>query len=806
MKGRWLSKVLRLRGQSGLAFAFILTLTLGVGGGTAFFAVLYGAALRPLPFAQPDELVLLRWQTTQGGANATTAQRFEQWRQHAEMFRSLGAFELRGSGVTVGVDESIWDYSSALTVSTSFFETLGLQPAAGRFFREEDGEPGAACVVVVSAGFWRQRLGAELRGLRLAARECKVVGVLPPDFRFEPSADLWFPLPRSAEGSDAGSRANVLAIVGRLAPQWTHEQASAAASSLHRVLTPESESWTATEVETVRLLDFADWLRGTSQRDLSLLIGAGVLVLGVCALNLLQLLLAWALARQSVTSLCRMLGASWGRIFRDLLAEMLVPAVVGAVGGVLLARGVVPALLAFGADSLPAVAEVRVGGLEVLFAAGCALALVVGTVALLVLRLSRRELPALQQLAAGGQISTARVAGRSLRRSVVVGQLTLAFAVLFTTFLLTSHLLALSRVDLGFETAEVWTFQAPRKGTASEVSTVRFSAEVVERLRQVPGISCAATASSLPLALGLNIPVQVQSADASLGEAVELRVVSADYFRCLGIEILEGRSLEPQDQSGAPPVAVVNQRFRERFFASAPALGQTLWLARGLGALSDSPREIVGLACDVRSSDLTAAPPAIVYVPQAQVNEALQVVIDGAFPLAFLMRSSSPVPREVLQETLAVADRRQALTAYQPLVSVVGRALDRPRLYALLAIFFGGLAAILTSLGIFGVTSVDVSQRRRELGIRLALGATRRGICRLVLGEVLQTSVVGCGLGAPLAFIAYRSVAALAVVGSPGGSALLAVVCLLSVSLAAALVPALRAASIVPLTALRAES
>ncbi len=796
--------------QRGFATALILTLALGVGGVTAFFAVLYGAALRPLPYPRSGELVLFQWQGPGGGASyATSEGRFRAWQAQPSPFAALAAHQLKSAGQTVGDPGGEPRYVQTLKVSTSFFETLAVAPFLGRVFLPNDGYAGASCSVVVAHDFWRHDLAEQWPAeVRVGGEHCQVVGVMPTDFRFAPAAQLWVP---QRAGGRSESGANLYAVLGRLAEGFDRRQAENAVNAMGRAVAA-SEPRVA-ETERIRLLSLEERLRGAGRARLWPLALAGGLVLFVCLLNLSHLLVAYVGCRQQSLSLRRVLGAPWTRIGTGILAELTLPTLTGIGLGLVLASAVLAWVSKTGALALSAVAVVSLGWVEFAFAAWITVLCMGLVVTVLVVRMARRESSSALRPEAAHRSCT-RIVGRPLARRLVAIQVACSLAVLFTTFLFYGNLQRLGRVDLGFDTAGVWTFQAPREAVASTAGNQRFTEAVIERLQLLPGVTAVATTTSLPTELGLNIPAEVESGQVLDAASVELRAVSPDYFRALSIRIEQGRGLDPLDQAGTSPVAVVNEAFQRRFWGRGPerdapsAVGQRLRLARGLGPLSDAPREVVGIAADVRTAGPAVPVPAIVYVPRPQLPEALQELIDQAFPVSFVVRLENERTLDPRRVRALVRDVEpwQALTAHRGMAEVVQGALSGHRLHALLAVLFGFLGLSLSSLGIFGVTHADVVLRTREFGVRKAIGACENSVLRLVLGTVLGRTLAAIVVGLPLCGAVFRGLGSLVVfdddwLAALGGAAL----CVLAVAVLAAVVPAWRAARLDPLCALRSE-
>lgn len=790
------------------SLAFVLTLALSIGCVTALFSVVHGVLLRPLPFPEPETLATFEWRSEEGVSDAASAAKVRFWQEHhGEAFESVAAFELKGAGVTLlGGNEP--EYVRSLKVSGTFFRTLGATPQLGRGLLPEEDRPGGPCAVVLSHDLWRDAFGSDSaitrRQVRLDDRSCAVVGVMGEDFRFQPAADLWTPL--RLDGADRRG-ANLYGMVARLRTDVSWQQARSQTDLLFsRYLATAAESEQSEETGVV-LTHLRERLVGDLRSDLLLLFGAGGLVFLICCVNLSSLVVTRAIRRARETATRVALGAGWLDILRQTVVEISLISLVSAVGGWLLARGLMPVLLMLQPGNLPAIAKVQVAGVEALFAALAAFLALLLVAVVPVLRMARGGLSdSLRSV--GDEGAAAGVRDRQLGRWLVVGQVALSLAVLMGSFTLIGGLMELRAVDPGFETESLWTFQIPLQEArfASPRVTSRFADELRRRLGEVPGVQRAATATSLPLEPGLNVPVHVQGHPQEGDNALEYRAVSPGYFETLGIQTVRGRGFTPQDGAESAPVVIVNEALARRYWGPGEALGQTVEIAKGLGALEDAPRRVVGVVADVRDVDLGSTPEPILYVPQAQVPAGLQPVINEAFPLSAIVRlDRGSLGMADLRGVLREIGPRQAVATVRPLRDLVRESLARERFYTLLLGLFGTLAMLLTALGIYAVANSQVSRRVREIGLRMAIGARVSEVLRMVLGESLKLAGLGILFGIPLAVALQRLIGSLVpdTVSAGGMLAFVLVAAVMAaVALLASLLPAHRATRVDPIVIL----
>ncbi|AHG88496.1 permease [Gemmatirosa kalamazoonensis] len=785
-----------LRRSPGFALVAALTLALGVGANTAIFSVVRGVLLKPLALRAPEQLVDVA--ESRGGPNdlaETTPGSFADWRRQAASLRLAGYSTADATLTGLGDAERL---PGAITVG-GLFELLGVPALVGRALTEADDAPGAAPVVVLSHAEWQRLFGGDRaamgRALVLDGTAYTIVGVMPPSFRFPSGGTAyWMPARFSAE-----MRANrdqyFVAVVGRLRPGATLETARA---ELATIAARQRRAWPQYDADlrivARPLLDTV--VAGARTRLLVLMASVGCVLLITCA-NLGNLLLARATARRREFAVRRAVGAGTRRLVRQLFTESLLLALVGGALGAVVGRAFLALLLAARATThLPRADEIRLDLPVLAFTLGVsALAgLCFGSVP--AWQLARtRSLEALRQGTRGS-------AGREwTRRALVVSELALAMMLLTGAGLLLRSFAQLQRVDPGFAATRLLTFDAARGDVRAD--NAAFFAAALERVRALPGVRAAALVSQLPVT-GRGIGAWFNRLDRPTppgrkpeGEAY--RVVSPEYFTTIGLPLRRGRSLGTSDTRDRPAV-VINEALARKYYPGEDPIGKEIYLGAPDNRLFDRA-PIVGVVGDTHDAGLGAAPLPTVYIPHAVMR---------AWPsFSFVVRTAGA------PETAASA-ARAAIRALDPSVPVRDvRAIDDvlsesvapARWSMMLMTVFAAVALTVAALGVFGVLSFLVAQRRRELGIRMALGAAPRALRRMVLGQGLVLVLAGLGLGVVGALALSRFMTTLLYGVTPTDAATYAGVAVLLVLIAvvASWLPARHATHVDPIVVLRSD-
>jgi putative ABC transport system permease protein len=787
----------QLRRAPGFAAVAVATLALGIGATTAVFTLVQAVLVRPLPFRDPSRLVMVWENNLQRGRprNVVNPSNYLVWQERNHVFESIAGLApttatLGGEGEPVRVTAG---YATA-----NLFSTLGVDAVRGRAFLPEDAAPGATRVAVLSEGLWKRRFGGEAsvlgRTVRVNGRPATVVGVMPARVDVPPGAEVWVPIP--ADESLRAARGRWMATVARLKPGVSLGQARAEMETIAAALAAAKPDMNAGWSVTVAPLH-SDLVLRVRPVLLALMAAAGLLLLIACA-NVATLLLARASARRREIAVRAALGAGRGRVARQLLVESLVLALLGGGLGLGVARLLVEVLASVLPAEVPAFMALRLDAPVLAFAfAACLLTcLLVGLGP--ALRLSRPSVA--DDLKDGAAAGPGRDR-RAFARMLVTTQVALALALLAAAGLLARSHGRLLRVDAGFEPRAVLGLQVSLQSEAYQepARRARFFGEAVAALRDLPGVSSAAAISWRPLSVGSATSFTLADRrPPPLGEepVADVRIVTPGLFSTLGVPLRQGRDFSPDDQASRPPVVIVNEALVREFWARESPLGKRIRMEWG----RPLEAEVVGVVGDVRLTSLDTPARATLYWPVDQVpNGFMTLLLRTAGPPVALAGPARDVVRR-LDPDLAVHD-------VQPLADVAARSLDRSSFVFVFVAVFATAAVALTGIGLFGVVAQVVGQRRPEFAVRMALGAGRAQVLRLVLGEGLAVAAVGALLGLLLALASGRLLSGLLFEVRPADPAVLGAACLfvLAGALAASYLPARRAARTDPAAVLHSE-
>jgi putative ABC transport system permease protein len=791
-----------LRKNAGFAVVAILTLALGIGANTAIFSVIDAVLLRPLPYDNPDRIVVVLESNPSKGFPqfSVSPPNYMDWRKGATAFEQMSSVS-RGDFVYTGGAEP--ERLTGANVAPSFFSVMGAQPVMGRTFLPEDDVVGKASVVVLSYGLWIRRFGSDPqivgKSLTLDGRSYRVVGVMQNGFQFPRGAEFWLPSEFDEDALGPKARgAHYLRVMARLKPGITIEKAQAEMIALSKRLEqqyPKTNAGWTSKVVTLNQVTVGD-VRPT----LLVLFGAvGFLLLIACA-NVANLLLARATARQREIAIRFSLGASRMRIARQLLTESILLSGIATAAGLLLAEWAIRALRLLPPSNLPRAASISLNLPVLAFAAGVALltGLLFGFGPALQIT---RSAPA-ETLKEGGRSSSA---GRqSVRSALVVLETTLALVLLVGSGLLLKSFLRLQTVDPGFQYKNIATASVslPRSKYSTDPQKIQFFDQVLERLQSLPGVREAAVASGNPME-GSNLSFsfatkELEALSPADQPSAGYYVVSPSYFHTLGIPLLVGRYFARGDSGGSPRVAIISQAVAQRFFHDKSPIGQTIKI--GVGAAEPVSREIVGVVGDVKDDGLGEPATMTVYEPYTQVG--------WDFMNFYLRGDGDPSQMAAtLRSQVALVDKDQPVADISTGEQWMSEAVAQPQLRTLLLSLFAALALVLASLGIYGVMSNSVAQRTHEIGVRMALGAGQSSVLRLVLSHGMRLTLLGIALGTAGAFALTRLMKSFLFHVTPTDPATFAEVALFLflVALLASYIPARRATQVDPLVALRYE-
>lgn len=780
----------------------IVTLALGIGANATATSLIHSILLRPLPFPDPGRLISLSEValTQPGTPKPVSVPNFFDWR-HNRSFEGLAASYRWKSSLTGGTPERLW----VGLVSANLFEVLGVRPALGRTFTATEDSPGGEPAAILGHGFWQRRFGGAAdavgRSLVLDGKVHNVVGVMPADFDFPKDVELWVPL---AYGPDSEPRNFAfLNVVGRLRPGVPLPAARAEMGALAARLAGEHAA--TNEGRGILVQTLHERLVGDTRPALLILLGVAALVLVVACANLVNLLLARRSACAPEETIRAALGASRSQIMQPPLAEGLVLGLAGGAAGLLLAAGAVRLVALYGPRRVPLLTEAALGAQVMLVT--LVVAVLAGLLAALVPAVRAARLDLARRLNATGRGLRGGAAESTLRRTLVAAEIALSVLLLIGAGLLLKSFAGLLRVDPGFDPAHVLTLQIelPEARYPKEHQPPTFYAELYSRLAALPGVEAVGGIFLLPLS-GMNASASFVAEgrpEPGKGEprwVASLRPVGPGYFRAMDMRLVRGRGFTAGDTREGRPVVVINETMARLFWPGEDPLGRKVTFGVDFGttgAVPKVPREIVGIVGDDRHSGLEKDPAPALYVSQLQTSwRDMTLVIRSALP----------------PETLALQARREigSLDPDLPVSEVktmnrwLSDSLAQPRFYAASVAALAALALILAMVGLYGLTTFSVGERTRELGIRMALGAGRPQILRLVLREALLLAVVGVAVGLGAAAFLSRSLGSLLYGITPTDRAVFLGVPLFlaAVALAASYVPASRATRIQPREAL----
>jgi len=797
-----------LRKNPGFTAVAVLTLALGIGANTAIFSVVYAMLLKPLPYSRPDQLLTVFEAQPQAGVKATgwSYANFAELREQNRIFSDMAGSQQHQLTLTGRGEPSVVNTS---VVTPELFSVFGQRPILGRPFYPDDGKPGAPAVVVLSENLWRGSFGADPKvigsSINLDKRSFTIVGVMPAVFRFPiltESEQLWIPLVQDPLFGTWMDRrgGHWLQVTGRLKPGVSMTQAQAELDAigarLAKEFPAENDGW------TIRFVTLQQKIVGNVKSALLVLMGAVGLVLLIACANIANLLLTRATSRAREIAVRTALGAGRSRIVRQLLSETLVLGLLGGLAGIALAYLGVEGLTALMPQDLPQVNAIRVDNFVLGFAlllsalASCAFGLAPALFAANSnLQSSLRE---------GGARSGESSNRRRARSFLAAGEIALAMVLLVAAGLLLKSFSKLMAVSPGFDAQHVVQadISLPRFQYAMPQQWAAFSRELLTRLQSEPGMRDAAVVVPRPMAdgfvnLGFDI-VGNPPLSAGTSRTANYVSVSPDYFRVMQIPLLAGRLFDQHDVSASPRVSLVSEAMARIYFPNQNPLGKQIVFGfpPDIGAV----REIVGVVGDVRDVALGQDPGAMMYVPYAQAPFwGANVVVRSSLSAASV---AGTIRRDVQQ-----IDKDLPVTDVAMMKDTIDATVAQPKFRTFLLGLFAAMALVLAATGIFGVISYSVSRRTNEIGIRVALGASRNRILRMVFGETLVLTCAGLVLGVPSALAGSHLLGHLLFNVSANDPATLAAVAftLALVAAIAGYIPARRAMRVDPMVALRHE-
>ncbi len=801
--------------KPGVTLIAILTLSLGIGANTAIFSVVRAVLLKPLPYTDPERLVMV-WESSakNGGEFIVRIKNFMALRDEQQVFTQLAAFQYQDFNL-YGGDRP--ERIQGVRVTANLFPLLGARPVAGRDFLPEEERDGRHRVVIVSHDFWRRRFGDDPhtqgwqeKALTLNGETYRVIGVAPAGFEiargggmpqglaFAPRADLWTPIAFKPE-----DRANISRyphVIGGLRPEVTIEQAQSAMAALARRLDPSESTL------SVKLVALGEQLTGKVRPALLVLLGAVGLVLLIACANVANLKLAGAAARRREFALRAALGASRLRLARQVLTEGLLLSVIGGAGGWLLAYWLRNLIVTFSPDDLPRAREITLDGAVL----GFTLLASIGAGVIFSLapaaRFSRPDIN--EDLKPGAGMMTLSLSRFSPGSLLVVAEVALALALLLGAGLLINSFARLQRVDPGFDSRNVLTMQLslpqPKYSTGAQMES--FRRQTLERVETLPGVEAAGLINELPLGGGdMDFPAFTIDGQASTPGADwhtnSVSIVSPGYFRAMGTQLLRGRLFDARDSEQSERVVIVNEAAARRYWQGRDPVGSHI------SALNAYFFVVAGVVADVRHQGLESETNPRVYLPHTQAMERMKARMLRS--MTMVLRSASPAEPLIaaVQREIGAVDREQPVSNIRTMRQVVAASVAERAFTTTLLGVFAAMALLLALIGIYGVMSYVVAQRTHEIGVRMALGARTSDVLRLVIWQGMTLAFAGLLVGLPASFALTRLMKGLLYGVGPADPLTFGVAAalLMAVALLAAFIPARRAMKVDPMIALRNE-
>jgi putative ABC transport system permease protein len=790
-----------LKKWPGFAAISVLVLAIGIGAVSVMYSTLYGVVLSPLHYDEPDRLMWISSTTESGALNSTSALDYVDYHARNDVFAELGAHLVFQLGVVI-TGEGEPDLVPMSMVSANLFAVFGVAPLMGRTFTAEEQVDGGPAVVILSHRYWQRRLGSDPdvvgKTFLVGGQPTEIVGVLPAEFRYLEGVDLWFPM-RMGDGWTSGRGNNNFRMLGRLADGVTLDEAQ---SQMDVLAAQIAEAYPDTKKDWgIRMRPLHEIMFGDLRSAMFVLMGAVGLFLLIACANLSSMLLARVASRHGEIAVRLSLGAPRAAIVRQLLVESFLITVMGAAVGLLLAHYGIRAVQTFAPGNLPRLDTVAMDGGVLLFAGVVTVASGLLFGILPALRATRVGL--VQSLKEGAQGTET---GRSLRwrGGLVVAQVALSLMLLIGSGLLIRSFLTLSRVDPGFEVEGLVTFDlTPPTYKYTDETGVRrdrigqLFSQVREEVLALPGVIGFAGVEQLPLYGGASNYVWPADTPPSQPQDRILaarRRATVGYFRTMGIPLVAGRTFEPTDTPESTRVTIISEELARRAFPNGDALGKEVMLTfNDIG-----PFQVVGIVADVSDNGLGAKPVPVFYVSNRQFAAlALRMVLRSDGDAMTLMPS--------VRERIWGIDRDMPISELRSMESIVSNATARARFSTALLTLFAAMALLLAAMGLYGVLAYFVSQRSREVGIRVALGASpgdvisavvRRGIVLVSIGALL-------GIGGSIALSSLVTSMLYDIAPTDLATYVLVTALLLSVALAACVLPARRAVRVDPVIALR---
>ena len=795
--------VRRLFKTPGFTFVAVATLALGIGANSAIFSVVNGVLLKPLPYPESERLVGV-YHVSEGERAVMSGPNFTDVTGAAKSLENAAAVAttdviLTGQGEPVRLDVA--------AVSASMFNVLRVRPALGRTFNADENTPGKTNIVVLSHALWKGRFGGDPnvvgQRIQLDGVDKEIVGVMPAGFSYPAGREAWLPIRYDENFVSKQRAAWYLRVVARLKPGVTPQQSAAEVETLGRNLARQYPD--ANEGVGMTTFPLHEAMVGNIRRSVLILLGAVGFVLLIACANVANLLLARAAARESEMAVRAALGAGRGRLVRQLLTECVMLSLAGGGLGLILGVWGVAFLTSLKPQGVPRLDAVTVDATVILFTFG--IAVITGLVFGMVPALHATRGALSGSLKEGGRGAVTSRGGARVRASLVIVEMALAVMLLAGAGLLLRSFVRLQSVNPGFNPAQTLSFELslPDARYEEEPRQIAFFDALLPRLRALPGVRAADAVMALPLTgSNFNISFQIGGrppVPSALQPTLEVRVATPGYFSELGIPLKRGRGFTDDDRPGTPPVVLLTESAAQKFFPNEDAIGKTIKLGWGRGpGKPKAGGEVVGVVGDVKDAGLNEPNAPQIYLPYRQWPvQSMSVVVKTTTPPESLVAA-------IRQEVHAI-DPNLPVSNIGSLEKIISESISQPRFYMLLLGIFASVALLLAAIGIFGVLSYAVSQRTREIGIRMALGAPGRTVVNLIVRQAMILVVSGVIAGTTAALFVSQTMTKMLFGVTPTDPVTFAGVAavLVGVALFASYLPARRATRVDPIVALRAE-
>jgi len=803
-----------LRHSPGFALTAVAVLALGIGASTAIFSVINAVLLEPLPFPEPDRIVILQNSTPQGDFGAASVPKYNVWHRQTQVLDDIAAYDTGGPGINLTGDHP--EQIKGVHVSREFFPLFGIRTILGRTFTADEDRPGGGKLAVLSEGLWQRRYGSDPaiagKSIELGGEPYTVIGVVAHSFAIAPPPDLYLPFQADPNSTNQG---HYFQSAARLKPGISLSAAKAAlnlAGGEFRRLFPNvigpKDSFTVALMRDEMVSDVKTALY-------VLLAAVGCLLLIACA-NVASLLLARATGRSREIAIRTAIGAGRGRIVRQLLTESLLLSLAGGVLGLAIGVAGVQLLLAVNPGNIPRLGPggggVTLDTRVLLFT--MILSILTGVIFGLAPALHASRVDLNSTLKEGSSRSGTGLRQSKARGVLVVAELALAVVLLVGAGLLIRTFAALHSVAPGFDTHNVLTMETALTGEKyNRTAGISLMADqVIERVQSIPGVEAVAASSYLPLDSGLGLGFVIEGRPLTNGTehgGASWNYVTARFFDCFQVPLVRGRVFNQRDDAAATPVVIVNESMVRHFFKDQDAIGQRLIIGGGMGPnFAQPPRQIIGIVRDARDNGLNNDPQPAMFVPLAQVGDAYMALNNTFMPLNWVVRTHV-APFSLLGQVQKAFQTAAGLPVFhvRSMDQIVSGSTARDRFDTLLLGIFAFFAILLASIGLYGLMAYSVEQRRLEFGIRLALGASFAQLRNLVVGQAMVLAATGILIGLAGAYGLTRFLKPLLFqVKTTDTASFVGVPVLLAlVALLACYLPSRRATRVDPVEALRCQ-